>query len=458
MNHWESILVVDDEKNSREGLGKFLENQGYDIQLAGSAKEAIEVIKKESPNVIISDIRMPEMDGIALLHRVKELDPKASVILLTAYGSVENAVQAMKAGAFHYLTKPINLEELDFIVKKALSSQHLERENIELKKELIQEKFETETIISRSPKMKNVIELAMQVAKSDSTVLLQGETGTGKELLAHLIHNHSGRHDRSFIAVHCASLTETLLASELFGHERGAFTGATERKVGRFERAHMGTLFLDEVAEIPESMQVKLLRVLQDGVFERVGGTKSLKVDVRLIAATNKNLAEEVKKGKFREDLFYRINVILLEIPPLRDRKEDIRPLVDHYLKFFCRANNKKNDSVSEDSYKALENYPWPGNIRELRNIVERMVVLSTGSKISIENIPNDIRTYNAPMPALVSVKVSENSPQEGELRGMEKELIRKKLSELGGNKSKAAKELGISRRTLYRKIEEYML
>lgn len=458
MAGWESILIVDDEKNSREGLGKFLESQGYDIHLAQSAKEALDILKKDSPNLIISDIRMPEMDGITLLHKVKELDPKASVILLTAYGSVENAVQAMKAGAFHYLTKPVNLEELEFAVKKALSSQHLERENIELKKELIQEKFETETIISRSPKMKKVLELAMQVAKSESTVLLQGETGTGKELLAHLIHNHSSRKDRSFIAVHCASLTETLLASELFGHEKGAFTGATERKVGRFERAHQGTLFLDEIGEIPESMQVKLLRVLQDGVFERVGGTKSLKVDVRLICATNKNLAEEVKKGKFREDLYYRINVIMLEIPPLRDRKEDIRPIVDHYLSYFCKANNKKIEKVSEDAYRALENYSWPGNIRELRNIVERMVVLATGTTIEIDNVPNDIRYFNAPAPSVMAVSLSDDGHKAGDIQVMEKELIKKKLTELAGNKSKAAKELGISRRTLYRKIEEYQL
>ncbi len=457
MPNWESILIVDDEKNSREGLGRFLESQGYDIHLAENAQEALSIIKKEGPDLIISDIRMPEMDGITLLHKTKELDPKASVILLTAYGSVENAVQAMKAGAFHYLTKPVNLDELEFVVKKALSSQHLERENIELRQELIQEKFETETIISRSPKMKKAIELAMQVAKSDSTVLLQGETGTGKELLAHLIHNHSSRKERSFIAVHCASLTETLLASELFGHEKGAFTGATERKVGRFERAHQGTLFLDEVGEIPESMQVKLLRVLQDGVFERVGGTKSLKADVRLICATNKNLAEEVKKGRFREDLFYRINVILLEIPPLRDRKEDIRPLVDHYLKFFSRANGKKIEKVSNEAYQILENYSWPGNIRELRNIIERMVVLSTGDTLEADNIPNDIRYYSSE-PTVMSVSVSDDKPPEGNLQAMEKELIRKKLSEVGGNKSKAAKELGISRRTLYRKIEEYQL
>ncbi|MBI4971659.1 MAG: sigma-54-dependent Fis family transcriptional regulator [Candidatus Omnitrophica bacterium] len=458
MSHWESVLIVDDEKNSREGLGKFLDAQGYDTHLAADAKEALETLKKESPNVIISDIRMPEMDGITLLHKVKELDPKASVILLTAYGSVENAVQAMKAGAFHYLTKPVNLDELEFVIKKALSSQSLERENIELKKELIQEKFETETIISRSSNMKKVIELAMQVAKSESTVLLQGETGTGKELLAHLIHNHSSRKDRSFIAVHCASLTETLLASELFGHERGAFTGATERKVGRFERAHMGTLFLDEVGEIPESMQVKLLRVLQDGVFERVGGTKALKVDVRLICATNKNLAEEVKKGKFREDLFYRINVIMLEIPPLRDRKEDIRPLVDHYLSYFCKINNKKIDKITDDVYHALENYSWPGNIRELRNIIERMVVLATGIELKIENVPNDIRYFNAPVPSVMAISLSDDGAKPGDLQVMEKELIRKKLAELSGNKSRAAKELGISRRTLYRKIEEYQL
>lgn len=452
MPQWESILIVDDEPNTREGLGKFLESLGYDIHLAGSAKEALDQIKKENPNVIVSDIRMPEMDGITLLHKVKEVAPRSSVILLTAYGSVENAVQAMKAGAFHYLTKPVNLDELEFVIKKALSSQNLERENIELKKELVQERYESETIIGPSSEMKKVLELARQVAQSESAVLIQGETGTGKELVAHLIHHQSSRKNSPFIAVHCAALTETLLASELFGHERGAFTGATERKIGRFERAHTGTLFLDEVADIPESMQVKLLRVLQEGEFERVGGTKTLKVDVRLIAATNKVLSEEVKQGRFREDLFYRINVILLEIPPLRNRKEDIKPLVDYYLKHFARVNNKKIDGISKEAFEALKDYSWPGNIRELRNIIERMVVLANGPQLALENVPNDIRSGTS------TTAIIGESSNEGNLRDMEKELIRKKLQEARGNKSKAAQALGISRRTLYRKIEEYQL
>ncbi|MBI4398602.1 MAG: sigma-54-dependent Fis family transcriptional regulator [Candidatus Omnitrophica bacterium] len=456
MSNWESILIVDDEKNSREGLGKFLEAQGYDVSLAQDAKTALELVKKETPDLILSDIRMPEMDGITLLHHTKRLSPKTSVILLTAYGSVENAVEAMKAGAFHYLTKPVNVDELEFIVRKALSNQNLERENLELRKELLQEKFETDSMVSLSPKMKQVLDLAKQVAQSNSTVLLQGETGTGKELLAHFIHHHSNRRDQAFVAVHCAALTETLLASELFGHEKGAFTGATERKIGRFERAHRGTLFLDEIGEIPESMQTKLLRVLQDGVFERVGGTKPFKADVRLIAATNKNLADEVKKGRFREDLFYRINVILLELPPLRERKEDIRPLVDDYVQFFSRSNNKKIDPITKDIYEIFEKYSWPGNVRELRNIIERMVVLAQNSSLTVENIPDDIRHFHRQLRVDESKKFETDN--QGNLQSMEKELIHKKLADAGGNKSKAAEILGISRRTLYRKIKEYQL
>ena len=453
MPNWESILIVDDEKNTREGLGKFLESLDYDVFLAESASEAIEIVKKENPDVVLSDIRMPDTDGITLLHQINEISPQIPVILLTAYGSVENAVQAMKAGAFHYLTKPVNLDELEFMIKKALSSKKLRQENQELRKELIQEKYQDQTIISSSPKMKNTLDMASKVAQSDSSVLLQGETGTGKELVAHHIHNQSERQTKPFISVHCAALTETLLASELFGHEKGSFTGAHERKIGRFERADQGTLFLDEIGEIPESMQVKLLRFLQEGEFERVGSTKTIKVNVRLIAATNKKLAEEVKKGNFREDLFYRINVILIEIPSLKERHEDVKPLVKHYLDYFSKRNNKKLIQISSEALKALEAYKWPGNIRELRNVMERIVVLSSDGAIDVNNLPGDILGSGVSSETGgISQAVS------GDISSMEKEMIRQKLLDLDGNKSKAAKSLGISRRTLYRKIEEYDL
>ncbi len=456
MSHWETILIVDDEKNTREGLGKFLGSLGYDISLASSAEEALAIVKSEAPNVVLSDIRMPDVDGMSLLHQIKALDAQIPVILLTAYGSVENAVKAIKAGAFHYLTKPVNLDELEFMVKKALSSQKLELENKELKKDIIKDKYEAFEVISESQKMKEAIDMATKVAQSDSSVLIQGETGTGKELIAHLIHNMSPRKDNSFIAVHCASLTETLLASELFGHEKGSFTGATERKIGRFERAHNGTLFLDEIGEIPESMQVKLLRVLQEGEFERVGGTKTIKVNVRLIAATNRNLLDEVRKGTFREDLFYRVNVILLEAPPLRERLEDIKPLVEHYIKHFAAINHKTITGIADNALEAMKHYNWPGNIRELKNVIERLIVLANESVLELFDLPNDIRGEN--ISSDNSLAFSGDNRTQGNIHDMEKEMIRQKLVEADGNKSKAAKILGISRRTLYRKIDEYEL
>src|SRR3989338_8126133 len=284
---------------------------------------------------------MPEMNGLELLYEIKRRWPNTIIIILTAYGTVENAVQAMKAGAYYYLTKPVNLEELELIIKKALNQKNLEQENLNLREELIRERHESSEIIGESKEIKRIVALAKQVARTNSTVLIQGESGTGKELFAHLIHSESDRRDKPFITIHMAALTETLLASELFGHERGAFTGATERKLGRFERADGGTLFLDEVSEIPETMQTKLLRVLQVGEFERVGGTKTIRADVRLICATNKNLQEEVRAGRFRKDLFYRINVILIEIPPLRARREDISLLANHFLRYFSQISRK---------------------------------------------------------------------------------------------------------------------
>ena len=457
---WPTILIVEDEKNTREGLRKFLESQDYDVLTAENGEEALRKIERERPDLVLTDIRMPGMDGVALLEKIKVKFPEISVILLTAYGTVENAVKAIKLGAFHYLTKPVNLEELELLIKKALAQQSLREQNRELRRELFRERYEEGQILAHSDKMKKVLEMVDRIAPTRSTVLLQGESGTGKELLAHRIHDLSPRRTETFLAVHCAALTETLLASELFGHEKGAFTGATERRVGRFEMANGGTLFLDEVSEIPLEMQVKLLRVLQEGEFERVGGTKTIRSDVRLICATNKDLVQEVRQGKFREDLFYRINVILLKVPPLRDRKEDIRPLIDYFVKYLARINGKSIDSIEEEVYRQMESYPWPGNVRELKNIVERMVVLSQGRRLMVNNLPEDLKQeplfFGREVPGL-------NAPlfhpqQASNLQEMEKELIRMRLTESGGNKSKAARQLGISRRTLYRKIHEYQL
>ncbi len=447
-----TILIVEDEKNTRDGLRQFLEGLDYDVLTALSGEEGWKLYGEEKPDLVLADIRMPGLDGVALLEKIKANNPKALVILLTAYGSVEDAVKAMKKGAFYYLTKPINLEELEFLVKKALSSLSLEEENRELKAALFDEKFERGTIVAQSGKMKEVLKTVDQIAKSNSTVLIEGESGTGKELIAHRLHEHSPRKNKPFVAVHCAALTETLLSSELFGHERGAFTGATERKIGRFERAHEGTLFLDEIGEISQETQVKLLRVLQGGEFERVGGTKTLKVNVRLVCATNKSLIDEVKTGKFREDLYYRLNVIDLKVPPLRERKEDIPPLINTFLKHLARMNNKKITAIHPEAVAQLLRYSWPGNIRELKNIIERMVVLSLDSEIELANVPEDIRSTDAG----ISKKLADSNTHS--LSDVEKVCIQETLGNSQGNKSLAAKKLGISRRTLYRKIEEYKL
>ncbi|MDD5226924.1 MAG: sigma-54 dependent transcriptional regulator, partial [Candidatus Omnitrophica bacterium] len=368
---FESILLVEDEASSRKGLTQFLQGLDYDVITATNGKEALELFKKENPDLVISDIRMPEMDGTTLLEAIKAEAPNAKVILLTAYGSVEDAVKAMKKGAFYYLTKPVNLEELEFLVKKAFSSHQLEEENKELKQELFRERYDQGRLIAKSHKMKELLETVDKIATSNASVLIEGESGTGKELIARRIHELSPRKQHPFIAVHCAALTDTLLLSELFGHEKGAFTGATERKKGRFERADHGSLFLDEIGEISKDTQVKLLRVLQEGEFERVGGTKTIKVDVRLIAATNKTLFEEVQKQRFREDLYYRINVIYLKVPPLRERREDIAPLVDTFIRQYAALNAKKIRGMKHDALDILVHYKWPGNIRELKNIVE---------------------------------------------------------------------------------------
>ncbi len=445
------ILIVDDEKNTREGLKTFLEMHDYEVSTAKDPYDGIEEIKEERPDIVLSDLRMPGMDGIEFLKRIKKIDAKIYVIVMTAYGTIDNAVEAIKEGAYDYISKPLNMDELLATLKKAVKHKKLELENKELKTEL-KKRDEFGEIIYASDKMKNIISIVKQVAPSDASVLIEGESGTGKELIARMIHAYSRRKNGSFIPVHCAALTDTLLLSELFGHEKGAFTGATERKLGRFERAHNGTIFLDEIAEIKEDAQVKLLRVLQEGEFERVGGDKTVKVDVRLVSATNKNLLEEIKKKNFREDLYYRINVVTINIPPLRERKDDIEPLVNYYLNKLAAANNKNIKGITKKALSYLIAYDWPGNVRELKNVVERMVVLADGDKIDEDNIPADIKTHYRKQPFGTDISF------DGTLADVEREYIAKVLSDAGGNKVKAAKRLGISRRTLYRKMSEYGL
>lgn len=447
-----TLLLADDDKNLRDGLKNFLESLNFDVLCAANGNEAWDIFQKESPDIVLADIRMPETDGFKLLDLIRAKKPKAPVILMTAYASVEDAVRAIKRGAYYYLTKPVNLDELEFLTKKALTSQQLEEENTELRNELFREKFEQGEILTRSEKMRDLLKITDRIAQTHSTVLIEGESGTGKELIAHRIHAMSPRSAKPFVAVHCAALAETLLASELFGHEKGSFTGAIEKKIGRFERAHQGTLFLDEIGELSPDMQVKLLRVLQEGEFERVGGIRTIKVDVRLVCATNRKLIDEVKAGRFREDLYYRINVIYLKVPPLRERKDDIPLLAETFVKNFSNLNGKKSNHLDASAIECLLKYDWPGNIRELRNIIERMVVLSHDETLTSKNVPEDIKE---------DISFSSHQPQIGTspeptLGSIEKNHIRQILDSVGGNKSLAAKKLGISRRTLYRKLDSY--
>jgi two-component system, NtrC family, response regulator AtoC len=455
MNIHPTILVVDDEENTRRGLKSFLEMHEYEVSLAKDAYEALDVIKMDNPDIVLTDVRMPEINGLQLLAKIKEISPETIVIMVTAYGSVEDAVKAIQSGAYHYLSKPINTDELIEILKKAVSRKRLEQENKDLKVQL-DEKYEFGKIVYTSKKMQDIIDTVEQVAPTNASVLIEGESGTGKELIARLIHARSARKNEAIVPVHCASLTDTLLASELFGHEKGAYTGAFERKIGRFEKAHKGTLFLDEIGEVKEDMQVKLLRVLQEGEFERVGGTKTIKVDIRLISASNKNLKDEIKSGRFREDLFYRINVVSIPLPPLRERREDIEALVEYYIRHYSSVNHKKITGISNEALKALIDYNWPGNVREVRNVVERMVVLARGDSLDISNVPADIRDFS--MRSIVSDQSGGSQHSHASIRDMEKDMIERTLKEMNGNKSKVAKKLGISRRTLYRKIDDFKI
>lgn len=446
-----TILIVDDEKNTRDGLARALRRR-YEVLLAENGEEALTSLSNHTIDVVLSDLRMPRMDGLTLLQRILARSPQPIFILLTAYGSVENAVEAMKRGAYHYLTKPVHLEELDILLQRALSTRDLSDENRQLHR-LLDAKFGMENIIGKSAAMQDVFETVQQVAPSRATVLIEGESGTGKELIARAIHRLSPREKSPLISVHCAALSETLLESELFGHEKGAFTGAAERRKGRFEMADGGTLFLDEVGEIPMSTQVKILRVLEERNFERVGGRETIDVDVRLVAATNRDLKAMVEEGKFREDLYYRLNVVKVELPPLRSRHGDIDLLLAHYAEVFASENGKELNGFTPDALDVLTAYSWPGNVRELRNVVERMVVLSRGDRLSVRDLPREIREQAAGQQG--------GSTQAGEafsLEGAEKDMILKALKACEGNRTRAAEQLGISRRTLHRKLNEYGL
>jgi two-component system response regulator HydG len=450
MSEKSRILVVDDEESHRIMLRAVLKEEGYDVSEASDGAEAVKAVEQEPFDLILLDIRMRTMDGIEALGEIRKISPLVPVLIMTAYASVKTAVEALKAGAFEYLTKPLDIDELKILMEKALEIYHLRAENIALK-ERLGDRFNFSKIIGRSPKMKEVFDTLSLVAPTDATVLILGESGTGKELVANSIHHNSPRASQPFIKVSCAALPETLLEGELFGHEKGAFTGAIARREGRFQLAHRGTIFLDEVGEMSVTTQTKLLRVLQEKEFEPLGSTRTVKTDVRVIAASNKDLEREVKEGRFREDLFYRLNVVPVSLPPLRERKEDIPALAAHFFAVYRDKNRKELRDISGKAMDLLMRYDWPGNIRELENCMERAVILARGEIIAPADLP-------LPIQALSRDREIQglNLPSGISLQEVEKALILKTLDDTGGNRSRAAEILGINRRTLQNKLKEY--
>jgi len=440
------VLVVEDDPTVGESIRLLLKKRGYGILLASNGKEALSLFRQETVDLVITDLIMPKMDGIELLGEVKHLRPETEVIVISAQGTIEKAVQAMKLGAFDFIEKPINPRVISLVVERALEKQTLVLQNRDLRSKL-EDKFHLKNIIGRSEKMVKVFELIQHIAPYDSSVLILGESGTGKELIANAIHYHSPRASMPFIKVSCASLSEGIIESELFGHEKGSFTGAVASRKGRFEMAHQGTLFLDEVEDIPLSTQIKLLRVLQEGEFERVGGNKTLQTDIRLIAASNRDLQEEVKNGRFREDLYYRLNVVNLKLAPLRERKEDIPFLVNFFIDKFNQKYNMKTKGISQRAMNLLVGYEWSGNVRELENTIESLLVINSPEVIDLPHLPQEIREYQE-KPELISFKIG--TP----LEEVEKELMTQTLKATKGNKRRAAQLLGINVRTIHRKME----
>jgi len=444
------ILIVDDELSVRDSL-RMIFKKDYKVILAGSASEAGEKIQSEEPDLIFLDIIMPEKDGMELLKEIRQSHPMTPVVMVTATKTVKTAVEAMKLGAQDYITKPFDVEELRLIAKKALESRDLKIENLRLKEE-VEERYHFDNIIGKSKEMREIYSTIKQIAERNSTVLIHGESGTGKELVARAIHYNSLRKDKPFVAVNCAAIPETLIESELFGHEKGAFTDAQSRRIGHFELAHQGTLFLDEVSELSLPTQAKILRALQEREFIRVGGTKTVSVDVRLISATNRNLEEMMTKGTFRSDLYYRINVVPLTIPPLRKRKEDILLLAQHFLDKHAGPGKKK---ISPDSMDILVAYDWPGNVRELENVIERIVVLSNVNVIAPQELPANLKTDSRVGMIKQEILGGRISFEEAE-RDFEKDIILEALKKSNYIQTKAAELLGISRRILKYKMDKY--
>ncbi|CAM2770710.1 sigma-54-dependent transcriptional regulator [Rariglobus hedericola] len=464
-----SVLIVDDEKHTRDGLRQALEEE-YDVSVAANAEEAFNQLDAQEFDVVLTDLRMPGKSGLKVIDKALALPNKPAVIMMTAYGSIDSAVEAMKRGAVDFLTKPVNIERLEVLIQRALKTRTLEVEVKHLN-ERLDEKFNVGGIVGHSGKLKEVIDRVRLVAPSKATILIDGESGTGKELIAQAIHQASPRARAPFIAVHCAALSENLLESEIFGHERGAFTGAMEKRVGRFEAADTGTLFLDEIGEISASTQVKLLRFLETKAIERVGGSKPIQLDVRLVAATNRDLEKMVREGKFREDLYFRLNVVRITLPPLRDRPDDIPLLLAHYIRFFAQENNLQPLTIEPGALRYLQAYPWPGNIRELRNFTENVVVMHRGAKLTEYDLEPRFRSERLALPSsggtsgdTSSASSSGNGMQVASasagpslsIEENEKRLLREALIKARGNRTKAAQLMGISRRTLHRKLTQW--
>ena len=453
----ETILVVDDEKNYLLVLSAILEEEGYEVLTAQGGHEALEIQKSSDLDLILTDMKMPAMDGIELLENIKALDPDLPVIMMTAHGTIDKAVEAMQKGAYSYILKPFDNERLTIYVKKAVALYQVVKDNRRLR-ETVESQYRFGNFIGKSKPIRDVFEMIRKVAPASATVLVEGESGTGKELVAKSIHFNSPRRDRPFIAVNCSALAESLLESELFGHEKGAFTGAVARKKGRFELADHGTLFLDEIGELSQNLQVKLLRVLQEKSFELVGGTRPITADIRIIAATNKNLKEEMISGRFREDLFYRLNVVRIELPPLKRRKEDIRLLVNHFIDKY--ASERKVDiavkGVDQEVDRLFFNYSWPGNVRELENLIERVMILCPNDTVRVSDLPMDFRdnVHNA----LHLEGIPSDATLYDTLATIEKAMIERALEMADNVQAHAAAMLGIGKSGLNQKIKKYNL
>jgi two-component system NtrC family response regulator len=448
------ILIVEDEPYQREMLRDFLLKEGHRVTEAEDGKKALHLLNGSFFDLVLLDFKMPGMNGLEVLQEVKRINPEIDAVIITAYGTVETAVSAMKAGARDYITKPVELDELSILIDRIADHRRLVKENQILRQEIKAKGVTSDTIRYKSSKMAELINLAGRIAPSQATVLVQGETGTGKELLARLIHGLSPRSERPLITVNCAAIPETLIESELFGHEKGAFTGAVQRRIGRFEQADGGTLFLDEIGELSPPVQVKLLRFLQEREFQRVGGERNLKADVRIISATHQDLDAKIREGSFREDLFYRINVVTMKIPPLRERREDIPLLIDHFVERFALENSKKIDGISREARDLLIRYDYPGNVRELENIIERAAVISRDSLLTLEDLP--FQEALCASGTETGGELTREGSLQHALETLEQQMIRDALEKTAFNQTQAAKLLGLSERMLRYKLKKY--